>query len=117
VSDDVPVYADVRAALAKEIPEETGWISYAKERSWEDDFATAPVTVYFPGSASIVMVPATALVRDGDTSRIYVQRTPQRFELREVKTRRMIGNAIEITNGLRAGERIVVRGADKMPRQ
>ena len=34
VIDGVPVYADIRAALAKELPEETGLISYAKERSW-----------------------------------------------------------------------------------
>ena len=48
---------------------------------------------------------------------MYVQRTPERFELREVKTRRTIGEAAEITSGLREGERVVVRGADKIPRQ
>jgi hypothetical protein len=117
VIDEVPVYADVAAALAKDTPEEAGLISHAKERSWEEDFATAPVTVHFPGAGNVITVPATAILRDGETTRVYVQRTPERFELREVKTRRTIGDAIEIVNGLRAGERIVVRGADKMPRK
>jgi hypothetical protein len=117
VIDGVPVYSDVGAALAKEQPEEAGLISYAKERSWEEDFATAPVTVHFPGAGNIVTVPTTALVRDGETTRVYVQRTPERFELREVKTRRTIGDAIEIVSGLSAGERRVDRGADTMPRK
>jgi multidrug efflux pump subunit AcrA (membrane-fusion protein) len=45
-----------------------------------------------------------------------VQRTPERFELRQVRTRRTFGTAIEIVNGLKEGERVVVLGADKMPR-
>jgi hypothetical protein len=78
---------------------------------------TAQVTVHFPGTASVNTVPATAILRDGETTRVHVQRTPERFELREVKTRRTIRDAIEIVNGLHAGERIVVRGADQMPRK
>jgi hypothetical protein len=116
VIDDVPVYANIEAALAKQPPAETGLISYAKERSWEADFATAPVAVYFPGPARIITVPSTAIVRDGTALRVYVQRTPERFEFREVSTRRTIGDAIEIMSGLREGERVVVHGADKMPR-
>jgi hypothetical protein len=117
VLDDVPVYTSVQAALAAETPAETGLISYAKERSWEEDFATAPVTVRFQGAARIMAVPSTAIVRDGAAARVYVQKTPERFELRDVVTRRTIGDAIEIMSGLRDGERIVVRGTDKIPRQ
>jgi hypothetical protein len=116
VIDDVPVYANVQAALAKQAPPETGLVSYAKEQSWDADFATAPVKVYFPGAARIITVPSTALVRDVTTVRVYVQRTPERFEFREVTTRRTIGDAVEITNGLSDRDRVVVRGADKMPR-
>jgi len=117
VIDDVPVYADVQAALARQAPAETGLISYAKERSWEEDFATAPVTVLFGGAARIITVPSTAVVRSGAMAHVYVQRTPERFEFRAVTTRRTIGNAIEITTGLRDGERIVVRGTETMPRE
>ena len=116
VMDGVPVYTDTRAALANEAPEEEGLINYAKERSWEQDFATAPATVYFPGAGNILTVPATALLHNGDKTLVYVQRTPERFELRQVKTRRTFGTAIEIVNGLKEGERIVILGADKIPR-
>jgi len=116
VMDGVPVYTDTRAALANEAPEEEGLINYAKERSWEQDFATAPATVYFPGAGNILTVPATALLHNGDKTLVYVQRTPERFEQRQVKTRRTFGTAIEIVNGLKEGERVVVLGADKMPR-
>jgi len=116
VMDGVPVYPDSRAALANEAPEEEGLISYAKEQSWELDFATAPPTVHFPGAGNILTVPATALLHDGDKTLVYVQRTPERFELRQVKTRRTFGTAIEIVNGLKESERVVVLGADKMPR-
>ena len=116
VMDGVPVYPDTRAALANEAPEEEGLISYPKERSWEQDFATAPATVYFPGAGNILTLPAAALLHDGDKTLIYVQRTPERFELRQVKTRRTFGTAIEIVSGLKEGERVVVLGADKMPR-
>ena len=74
VIDDVPVYTDVQAALAKQTPAETGLVSYPKEQSWDDDFATAPVTVYFPGPGRIITVLSTAIVRDGTTLRVYVQR-------------------------------------------
>jgi hypothetical protein len=116
VIDDVAVYADVQAALARQPPEETGLVSYAKERSWEEEFATAPVTGLFGGAARILVVPSTAIVRDGATAHVYVQRTPERFEFRPVQPRRTFGDSVEITNGLRDGDRIVVRGADKMPR-
>jgi len=116
VMDGVPVYPDTRAALANEAPEEEGLVSYAKELSWEQDFATAPPTIYFPGAGNILTVPTTALLRDGDKTLVYVQRTPERFELRQVITRRIFGTAIEIVNGLKEGERVVVLGADKMPR-
>jgi hypothetical protein len=110
---DVPVYEDVKASLSKEVPAETGLISYAKERSWEEDFATAPAKAYFQGAARIVLVPSAAVIREGDTAHVYVRRTPERFEWREVKTRRTIGNSVEIAGGLSDGERIVIRGDDK----
>jgi hypothetical protein len=83
--------------VASQAPEEAGLISLAKEQSWELEFATAPVTVHFPGAGNILTVPATALMRDGDLTRVYVQRTPERFELGLVQTRHTFGNAIEIT--------------------
>lgn len=116
VIDSVPVYPSAPAALAAQAPAPAGLISFAKERSGEMDCATAPPTVLFPGAGRIFMVPLAPLVRDGAKARVYVQRTPERFELREIQTRRTAGDNIEVIDGLADGERIVVRGADKMSR-
>lgn len=61
-------------------------------------------------------MPSTALVRDGVTLHVYLQRTPERFEFRAVTAGRTIGDAVEIRNGVGANDRVVIRGADKMPR-
>ncbi len=53
---------------------------------------------------------------DGAALHVYVQRTPERFEFREIQVRRTVGDNIEVISGLRDGDRIVVGGADKMPR-
>ena len=47
---------------------------------------------------------------------IYAQ-TPERFEFRQVAVGQTFGNLVQVTNGLRNGDRVVVRGTDKMPRQ
>jgi multidrug efflux pump subunit AcrA (membrane-fusion protein) len=49
--------------------------------------------------------------------RVYVQRNPEAFDLKEVKTGTSNGTYIEITEGLREGDRIVTRGGEKMPRK
>lgn len=117
VLEDVTIYPDAETALAKQSPAETGLISYAKESSWAADFATAPAGLASFGPAHAVVVPAAALVREGERTRVYVQHTPERFELRSVTTGRAAGDLVEIATGLREGERIVVVGADKIPRQ
>jgi hypothetical protein len=113
--NDVPVYATVAAAVAAEKPAEAGLISFGKERSWSEDFATAPVTSRYQGR--MLLVPSTAVVRDGTSTSIYVQHTPERFEFRQVAVGQTFGNLAQVTNGLRDGDRVVVRGTDKMPRQ
>jgi hypothetical protein len=93
------------------------WLTQgAKERSWATEFATAAVKVFLPGSAHVISIPSTALVRDGTAVRVYIQHTAERFEFREVKTRRMFGDAVEIVSGPGERDRVVVRGAEKMPR-
>ena len=116
VLENVVVYPDVQAALAVQGPPETGLISYSKESQWATDFATAPVSTITFGSTRSIGVPAAAVVRDVTGTRVYVQHTPERFDLRSVTTGRTSGDAVEITTGLKEGERIVVVGANKMPR-
>jgi hypothetical protein len=47
-----------------------------ERRSWEEEFATAPVTARFQGAARMLTLPVTAIVRDASGARVYVQRTP-----------------------------------------
>ena len=63
----------------------------------------------------MLLVSSTAVVRDGTSTYIYVQHTPERFEFRQVAVGQTFGNLVQVTNGLRDVERVVVRGTDKMP--
>jgi hypothetical protein len=113
--DDVPVYASVAAAVAAQKPAEADLIGFAKERSWSEDFATAPVTSRYQGR--MLLVPSTAVVRDGTSTAVYVQHTPERFEFRQVGVGQTFGDLLQVTSGLRDGDRVVVRGMDGMPRK
>src|SRR5439155_4446396 len=65
----------------------------------------------------MLLVPSSAVVHDAASTYLYVQHTPERFELRQVTVGQTFGSLLQVTNGLRDGDRVVVRGADKMPRQ
>ena len=106
------MYATVAGAVAAAKPAEAGLFGFAKERSWSEDFATAPVTSRYQGR--MLLVPSTAVVREGTSTSIYVQHTPERFEFRQVTIGQTFGNLVQVTNGLRYGDRVVVRGTDKM---
>lgn len=56
-------------------------------------------------------VPASALVEEGGQTVLFVQRDGESFERRVVATGIRDGNAVEIRSGLKAGERVVTRGA------
>jgi hypothetical protein len=115
VLDNVKVDPDLQTALAEQGPAETGLVSYSKESQWATDWATAPVTMVGFGAARTVEIPASAIVRDGGQTRVYVLRTAERYELRPVTTGRTASDTIEITSGLKEGERVVSIGAAKMP--
>ena len=111
VIDDVAVYASTDEALAKQGgPPESGLISFAKEASWDMDFATAP-------AGKSMTFPASAVIQDQGQSYIFVQHTPERFELRPVRADTDRGGLLRVSSGLKEGERVVVRGADRMPRK
>ena len=65
----------------------------------------------------MLLVASTAIVRGGTSTSICVQHTPERFEFRQVAVGQTFGNLVQVTNGLRDGDRIVVLGTDKVPRQ
>jgi multidrug efflux pump subunit AcrA (membrane-fusion protein) len=59
-----------------------------------------------------VVVPASALLRDGGREFLYVQVDGEHFEERLVKTGPRAGDRVGISSGVEAGERIVVEGAN-----
>ena len=56
-------------------------------------------------------VPASAVVDDAGQAVVYVQQTGESFERRVVQTGTRDGDWVGITRGLKAGERVVTRGA------
>jgi cobalt-zinc-cadmium efflux system membrane fusion protein len=72
----------------------------------------------FETAGQTLTVPVTAvLIKDGRQRVVYVQRSDGRFEVREVRTGPTSGGMVPILDGLKAGERIVVRGALLLDRQ
>lgn len=58
---------------------------------------------------SSLMVPATSVIQEGMSSRVFVERAPFRFEPRTVTVGFQQGERVEIVSGLKPGERIVTR--------
>lgn len=66
---------------------------------------------------NVVAVPAAAVVRDGERDAVYVIERDGEEQVsvrREVSTGAQGADNVEITSGLRAGERIVVSGTDRV---
>lgn len=57
-----------------------------------------------------LLVPRSAVLRDGRRSLVYVEKAPGRYEPRAVKTGRSGDEEIEILDGLAEGERVVTTG-------
>lgn len=63
-----------------------------------------------PGPINVV-VPESALVDDAGRPVVFVQTGGETFERRPVRTGRREGGLVEISEGVRKGDRVVVRGA------
>ena len=86
--------------------------------SWdENEYASGPVTKVAVAGSPVLAVPQTAIVQVDGAPGVYVQRNPEAFDLKAVKTGKSNGAYVEITEGLREGDRIVTRGGEKMPRK
>ena len=119
----VTVYANRAEGLAKQGPDpEAGAIRYTKEHSWdENEYASAIVAKSaWPGAAAgatVLAVPASAIVEVDGASCVYVQRHPEAFDLKRVKTGRRNATSVGIVEGLQEGQRVVVKGGARMPRK
>jgi membrane fusion protein, heavy metal efflux system len=72
-------------------------------------FATFVIATGEPATGP--MVPTASIIRDGDAASVWVEREPQVFERRPVRIGGEVNGLVQITSGLKAGERVVGRGA------
>ena len=61
--------------------------------------------------ASTLAVPGSAILTDGGRSVVFVQRGGESFERRFIKTGLVSQGWVAVASGLKAGERVVIRGA------
>ena len=69
----------------------------------------ANVSFYAPVQSSPV-VPASALVLKDDENQVFVETAPWKFEARNVDISFQQGDQVVLANGVKPGERVVVRG-------
>jgi hypothetical protein len=121
VVDNIPVEPDLQTAIAHQppAPVESAPIRYSKEDGWDGRFATAPIRrmALAEGKTGVLAAPRAAIVQEQGQPHVYVQRNPEAFELRAIKTGDSSATYVAVTDGLREGERIVTIGADKLPRK
>ncbi len=74
-------------------------------------FATILTEATRGGAERLLAVPEEAVLMDGAKRCVFVQVSPDKFERRDIETGRTLGKSLEVTAGLKAGERVAVRGA------
>jgi len=72
-----------------------------------DMFVDVELPITLP---SAIMVPSDAVLDSGVKKKVFVDRGNGFFEPREVETGWRIGNQVEVTRGLKPGDRIVISG-------
>ncbi len=70
----------------------------------------ANVTIFSPGDHPAVAVPKQALIYEAENVRLWVAHDNKTIELRPVKVGLSSGNLVEVTENLRPGEQVVVKG-------
>jgi len=74
-------------------------------------FATARIEL--PATKPMTVVPAVAVRRDGAATKVFVVQGG-RVEVRVVQTGREEGGLVEVVGGLKAGERVVTEGVERL---
>lgn len=63
------------------------------------------------GSRSVMSVPAQAVIRENDTARVWIQIAPNRFRCVDVTLGESHNGRVDVTSGLKGGEKVVTSGA------
>ena len=64
---------------------------------------------------SAVLVPAAAVVRDGEATIVVIVDQESKAHRVEIETGIVTGETVEVVKGLTGGERVVVRGQNGLP--
>ena len=71
----------------------------------------ARMTIIAAAKQSVPVIPASAVVGGGEISFVLVEEAPERFRKRKVEIGHEVDGSVMIKSGLKAGERIVTKGA------
>ncbi len=74
-------------------------------------FATVSINAKGPSREQVIAVPEDALLLDGTTRYVFVQTGPGAFARRDVNAGRILGGRIEVVDGLKKGDLLVIKGA------
>ncbi|MBX3367408.1 MAG: efflux RND transporter periplasmic adaptor subunit [Phycisphaeraceae bacterium] len=114
VAGSTPVVGKV-TWISPEVNEKTRTIQVRAEvdnsdgRLFAHSFGRARITV--KSSTSAVVVPESALQKDGESHLLFVKLNDEVFQTREVRVGGQGGGWVEIVAGLRAGEPVAIKGS------
>jgi cobalt-zinc-cadmium efflux system membrane fusion protein len=74
-------------------------------------FATVLTEATSGGTERLIAVPEEAVLIDGMKRYVFIQIAPDKFKVREIEAGRTLGNRLEVTEGLKEGEMVAVKGA------
>lgn len=74
-------------------------------------FATVSIDAKGPTQEQVIAVPEDSLLLDGTTRYVFVQTGPGAFARRDVNAGRILGGRIEVIDGLKKGDLLVIKGA------
>jgi cobalt-zinc-cadmium efflux system membrane fusion protein len=72
-------------------------------------YATVSITDH---SRNAIVVPATAVIRDGVSTYVYVQTGENKYERRDVQVGEAHDTTAEVRGGLHEGDRVISTGAE-----
>ena len=83
--------------------------------SWLTAGMALQVEILGPEHAGVVLVPRSALLRDGDSSIVMTIGADGKAHRNEVESGVIAHDAVEIRKGIKAGDRVIVRGQNALP--
>jgi cobalt-zinc-cadmium efflux system membrane fusion protein len=66
---------------------------------------------HLESTTKTVVIPAAAIIHDGDRTIVFVERTPGHFEERDVSLGKRTGDLVRVSSGVQPGDSVVVDGA------